>query len=54
MGIEVRFVDPSDPQAFENATDDKTRAYYAETLPNPKLKVFPISEVVIGKKYGIR
>ena len=45
MGIEVRFVDPSDPQAFENATDDKTRAYYAETLPNPKLKVFPISEV---------
>ena len=27
MGIEVRFVDPSDPQVFENATDDKTRAY---------------------------
>ena len=54
MGIEVRFVDPSDPQAFKNATDDKTRAYYAETLPNPKLKVFPISEVsAIGKNYGI-
>ena len=54
MGIEVRFVDPSDPQAFENATYNKTRAYYAETLPNPKLKVFPISEVsAIGKKYGI-
>jgi O-acetylhomoserine (thiol)-lyase len=54
MGIEVRFVDPSDPQAFKNATDDKTRAYYAETLPNPKLRVFPISEVsAIGKNYGI-
>jgi len=54
MGIEVRFVDPSNPKAFEDATDDKTRAYYAETLPNPKLKVFPISEVsAIGKKYGI-
>ena len=54
MGIEVRFVDPSDPQAFKNATDDKTRAYYAETLPNPKLKVFPISEVsAIGKNNGI-
>ena len=54
MGIEVRFVDPSNPSAFEDATDDRTRAYYAETLPNPKLKVFPISEVsVIGKKYGI-
>ena len=54
MGIEVRFVDPSDPQAFKNATDDKTRAYYAETLPNPKLKVFSISEVsAIGKNNGI-
>jgi O-acetylhomoserine (thiol)-lyase len=54
MGIEVRFVDPSDPRAFEEATDDRTRAYYAETLPNPKLSVFPISEVsAIGKKYGI-
>ena len=54
MGIEVRFVDPSNPKAFEEATDDKTRAYYAETLPNPKLSVFPISEVsAIGKKYGI-
>ena len=54
MGIEVRFVDPENPSAFEEATDDRTRAYYAETLPNPKLKVFPISEVsAIGKKYGI-
>ena len=54
MGIEVRFVDPENPSAFEDATDDRTRAYYAETLPNPKLKVFPISEVsAIGKKYGI-
>jgi len=51
MGIEVRFVDPEDPEAFGRATDDKTRAYYAETLPNPKLKVFPIKEVAdIGRK----
>ena len=54
QGIEVRFVDPQDPQAFANATDEKTRAYYAETLPNPKLKVFPIAEVAeIGRKQGI-
>ncbi|MDO8606118.1 MAG: PLP-dependent transferase [Phaeospirillum sp.] len=45
MGIEARFVDPTDPQAFVRATDDKTRAWYAETLPNPKLQVFPIAEV---------
>jgi O-acetylhomoserine (thiol)-lyase len=54
MGIEVRFVDPADPEAFRRATDDKTRAYYAETLPNPKLTVFPIEEVAgIGKKLGV-
>src|SRR6202789_4495172 len=54
QGIEVRFVDPSDPNNFAKATDDRTRAYYAETLPNPKLAVFPISEVAeIGRKLGI-
>ena len=54
MGIEVRFVDPKDPNAFAEATDDKTRAYFGETLPNPKLEVFPIKEVSdIGRKFGI-
>ncbi|MFK7866679.1 MAG: O-acetylhomoserine aminocarboxypropyltransferase/cysteine synthase family protein [Alphaproteobacteria bacterium] len=54
QGIEVRFVDPSDPSNFERAIDDRTRAFYAETLPNPKLEVFPIAEVAaIGRKFGI-
>jgi O-acetylhomoserine (thiol)-lyase len=54
QGIEVRFVDPKDPEGFAKATDDKTRAYYAETLPNPKLRVFPIKEVAdIGRKLGV-
>ena len=54
QGIEVRFVDPADPENFRNATDDNTRAYYAETLPNPKLRVFPIQEVAdIGLGFGI-
>jgi len=54
QGIEVRFVDPSDPENFRKATDAKTRAYYAETLPNPKLVAFPIAEVAaIGKPLGI-
>src|SRR6056300_440533 len=34
MGLEVRFVDPADPQNFERAIDARTRAFYAETLPN--------------------
>lgn len=54
QGIEVRFVDPADPENFRRATDDRTRAYYAETLPNPKLTVFPIAEVAsIGREFGI-
>ena len=54
QGIEVRFVDPEDPENFARATDDRTRAYYAETLPNPKLIAFPIAEVAaIGRRFGI-
>ena len=54
MGINVRFVDPADPEAFRRATDERTRAYYAETLPNPKLTVFPIAEVAkIGRELGV-
>lgn len=47
-------MDAADPQAFEKATDARTRAYYAESLPNPKLEVFPIAEVAaIGRRHGI-
>lgn len=54
MGIEVRFVDPADPENFAKAIDDRTRAFYAETLPNPKLQVFPIKEVAeIGRAHHI-
>jgi O-acetylhomoserine (thiol)-lyase len=54
QGIEVRFVDPADPENFRRAIDDRTRAFYAESLPNPKLTVFPIAEVAaIGREYGI-
>lgn len=54
MGIECRFVDPSDPENFARATDSRTRCYYGETLPNPKLAVFPIAEVAkIGAELGV-
>jgi O-acetylhomoserine (thiol)-lyase len=54
QGIEVRFVDPADPENFRRATDERTRAYYLETLPNPKLIVPPIAEIAaIGRNYGI-
>ncbi|MCO5146695.1 MAG: PLP-dependent transferase [Aquamicrobium sp.] len=54
FGVEVRFVDPADPENFRRATDERTRAYYAEALPNPKLNVFPIREVAdIGRSLGV-
>jgi O-acetylhomoserine (thiol)-lyase len=54
LGIEVRFVDPADPEAFRKTADDRTRCFFAETLPNPKLRVFPIGEVAaIGREMGI-
>jgi len=54
MGIDCRFVDPADPENFRRATDSRTRCYYGETLPNPKLAVFPIAEVAkIGAELGV-
>jgi O-acetylhomoserine (thiol)-lyase len=54
FGIEVRFVDPADPEAFARATDAKTRCWFGETLPNPKLAVFPIGEVAsLGRRIGV-
>ena len=38
MGIECRFVDPSKPEEFENAIDEKLDVYIFETLPNPSSK----------------
>ncbi len=54
MGIECRFVNPENPENFRNAIDEKTKCIYAETLPNPKLEVFPIEEVAtIGAENNI-
>lgn len=54
MGIETRFVDPTDPDAFAHATDDRTRAWYVETLPNPKLVVAPLAAIAaLGRPLGI-
>jgi len=54
LGIEARFVDPEDPAAFARATDSRTRCWFGETLPNPKLRVFPVGEVAaLGRQLGV-
>lgn len=39
FGIEVRFVDSSDPANFEAAIDDNTRLIYSESIGNPRCNV---------------
>jgi len=54
MGITVKFVPPNDPTAWENAITDKTRAFFTETLGNPKLDIADLETIAgIGKKQGI-
>jgi O-acetylhomoserine (thiol)-lyase len=45
MGINVKFVDPSDPQNFAKAITPNTRAVFAETFGNPKLDVLDFEAV---------
>mmetsp|Transcript_17838 Transcript_17838/g.46719 ORF Transcript_17838/g.46719 Transcript_17838/m.46719 type:complete len:469 (+) Transcript_17838:118-1524(+) len=45
MGIEVRFVDVHDPEAFAKAADDKTRAFFCETVSNPSLVVADLDKI---------
>jgi len=54
MGIKVHFVDQSNPENFRKAVNEKTRAFYAETLGNPKLDTLDIEAVAkIAKESGV-
>ncbi|KAB2332877.1 O-acetylhomoserine aminocarboxypropyltransferase/cysteine synthase family protein [Bacillus mesophilum] len=53
-GINVKFVDPQDPEAFREAITNKTKAIFAETIGNPSLKVLDIEAVAaIAHENGI-
>lgn len=45
LGINVKFVDPSNPENFKQAITPKTKAVYAETIGNPKIDVLNIEAV---------
>jgi O-acetylhomoserine (thiol)-lyase len=45
LGITVKFVDHGDPESFENAVNDKTRALFVETIGNPVLDFTDIAAV---------
>ena len=54
LGIDVTFVDPSDPDGFAEAIRPNTKLIYGETLGNPDISVFPFEEVsVIARDHGL-
>jgi O-acetylhomoserine (thiol)-lyase len=54
LGIDVTFVDPSDPAAFAAAIRPNTKIIYGETLGTPDIKIFPFEEVAaIAKAHNI-
>jgi O-acetylhomoserine (thiol)-lyase len=54
MGIKVKFVPPNDLQAWENAVNEKTKAFFVESIGNPKLELIDIEGIAAtGRKYGI-
>lgn len=54
IGVNVKFVDSTDPENFRKAITPKTKALYAETIGNPKGNVLDIEAVAaIAHENGI-
>ena len=54
LGIEVRFVDSSDPANVDAIIDEKTRLVYVESVGNPKNNVDDYSAIAdVAHKHGI-
>ena len=45
LGITTTFVDPSNPENFSKATQENTRAFFAESLGNPKLDILDLKAI---------
>src|SRR5271165_4802739 len=54
IGINVKFVEPDDPENFRKAITPKTRAVYGETIANPRMNVLDIEKVAaIAHEAGV-
>ena len=54
MGIEVRFVDSTNPENFAAQIDDKTRALYCETVSNPASEIADLEAIAeIAHAHGV-
>jgi O-acetylhomoserine (thiol)-lyase len=54
MGIGVTYVPPNDIDAWGKAVTDRTRAFFVETIGNPKLDIIDIERIAaVGRRHGI-
>ena len=54
LGIGVRFAEEDTVEAFEKLIDDKTKAFYVESIGNPRGNVADFEGLAkLGEKYGI-
>lgn len=54
LGITTTFVDPENPENFLDAAQENTRAFFAESLGNPKLDVLDLEAIgAIAKSYKV-
>src|SRR5438034_6198376 len=54
LGIDVKFVEPDDPENFRKAITPRTRAMYGETIANPRMNVLDIERVAaIAHEAGV-
>ena len=50
LGITTTFVDASQPENFKDAVQDNTRAFFVESLGNPKLDVLDLEAIAAHSK----
>lgn len=54
LGIEVRFVDGDDPENFVKQIDKNTKAFFIETIGNPKLNIPDFDKIAaLAKEYDL-
>ena len=54
LGIEVSFIPPGDPGAWERAVRENTKAFFVEGIGNPKLDVVDLEPITeLGRRHGI-
>src|SRR5699024_1480741 len=54
MGVQVSFVDPDDPASWRAAVQENTKAFFGETIGNPKIDVLDIEAVAaVANEAGV-